>query len=105
VPLRCQQELLTQGFLGVSTGKNPEDSNLASVEAMQWALLYLSIGHDIENISHSAAKCAGAPTCIPSAVTHKLNVSGHMLMRTFVLWFVDLVPSLSAPFSYILYIE
>jgi hypothetical protein len=28
------------------TGKNPEDSNLASVEAMQWVLLYLSIGHD-----------------------------------------------------------
>jgi hypothetical protein len=26
--------------------KNPEDSNLASVEAMQWALLYLPIGHD-----------------------------------------------------------
>jgi hypothetical protein len=42
--------------LGVPTGKNPEDSNVASVEAMQWVLLYLSIGHDIENISHSAAK-------------------------------------------------
>jgi hypothetical protein len=27
------------------TGKNPEDSNLASVEAMQ-VLLYLSIGND-----------------------------------------------------------
>jgi hypothetical protein len=26
--------------------KNAEDSNLASVEAMQWVLLYLSIGHD-----------------------------------------------------------
>jgi hypothetical protein len=38
------------------TGKNSEDSNLASVEAMQWALLYLSIGYDIENISHSAAE-------------------------------------------------
>jgi hypothetical protein len=45
VPLRCQQELHTQGFLGVPTGKNPEDSNLASVEAMQWVILYLSIGH------------------------------------------------------------
>jgi hypothetical protein len=31
---------------GVPTGKNPEDSNLASVEAMQWVLLYLSIGRD-----------------------------------------------------------
>jgi hypothetical protein len=26
--------------------KNPEDSNLAGVEAMQWVLLYLSICHD-----------------------------------------------------------
>jgi hypothetical protein len=33
--------------LGVPTGKNPEDSNLASVEAMQWVLLYLSIAHDM----------------------------------------------------------
>jgi hypothetical protein len=32
--------------LGVPTGKHPEDSNLASVEAMQWVLLHLSIGHD-----------------------------------------------------------
>jgi hypothetical protein len=35
-----------EGFSGVPTGKNPEDLNLASVEAMQWVLLYLSIGHD-----------------------------------------------------------
>jgi hypothetical protein len=41
---------------GVPTGKNVEESNLASVEAMQWVLLYLSIGPDIENISHSTAK-------------------------------------------------
>jgi hypothetical protein len=34
-----------QGFSGVPTGKIPEDSNLARVETMQWALLYLSIGH------------------------------------------------------------
>jgi hypothetical protein len=56
--VKCQQELHrpTRGFLAVPTGKNPEDSNLASVEAMQWVLLYLSIGHDIENISHSAVK-------------------------------------------------
>jgi hypothetical protein len=44
------------GFLGVPTGKNPEDSNLASVEAMQWVLLCLSIGHDIENISRSMVR-------------------------------------------------
>jgi hypothetical protein len=34
-----------RGFLGVPTGKNPEDSNPESVEAMQWVLVYLSIGH------------------------------------------------------------
>jgi hypothetical protein len=33
--LRCQQELHIQGCLGVLTGRNLEDSNLASVEAMQ----------------------------------------------------------------------
>jgi hypothetical protein len=31
VLLHCQQELCMQGFLGVPTDKNPEDSNLASV--------------------------------------------------------------------------
>jgi hypothetical protein len=55
--VKCQQELHTQGVLAVPTGKNPEDSNPVSVEAMQWVLLYLSIGHHIENISHSAAMC------------------------------------------------
>jgi hypothetical protein len=34
------------GFICVLSGKNPEDSNLASVEAMQWILLYGSICHD-----------------------------------------------------------
>jgi hypothetical protein len=32
-------------FLDIPTGKNPEDSNLNSVETMQWILLYLSICH------------------------------------------------------------
>jgi hypothetical protein len=41
-----QQELHTQGYLDVPTGRNPDDSNLARVEAMQWVLLYLSIGKD-----------------------------------------------------------
>jgi hypothetical protein len=45
VPLHCQQELHTRGYLGVPTGKNLGDSSPASVEAMQWALVYLSIGH------------------------------------------------------------
>jgi hypothetical protein len=46
VPLHCQQELHTQRVSRVPTGKNPDDSNLASMEVMQWVLLYLSIGHD-----------------------------------------------------------
>jgi hypothetical protein len=46
VPLHCQQELHTQGFWRVSRGTNSEASNLASVQTMQWVLLYLSIGHE-----------------------------------------------------------
>jgi hypothetical protein len=48
VPLHCQQEphTNTQEFSGVSIGINQEDSNLASAEAMQCVLLYLSIGRD-----------------------------------------------------------
>jgi hypothetical protein len=47
----------TWGF-GVPTDKNQEDSNLASVEAMQWVLsTYPSILIRVtENISHSTAK-------------------------------------------------
>jgi hypothetical protein len=87
VPLRCQQELHTQGSLGVSTGKNPEDSNLASVEAMQWVLLYLSIGHDIENISHSTPKmCRSTIMHVPYSFSYNSQiVSGHMLVWTFFL--------------------
>jgi hypothetical protein len=43
VPLCCQQKLHAQGRLCIRTGRNPEDSNLAGVEAMQWVLLYLFI--------------------------------------------------------------
>jgi hypothetical protein len=32
--------------LGVLASKNPEDSNVARVEAMELVLLYVSIGHD-----------------------------------------------------------
>jgi hypothetical protein len=47
VPLHSQQDLHTQGFFfGMPTGKHLEDSNLVSMEAMQWVLLYLSISHD-----------------------------------------------------------
>jgi hypothetical protein len=53
ITLRCQKELHIQGYLGVPPSKNPGDSDLASVEAMQWDLLYRpSIG----NISYSTAK-------------------------------------------------
>jgi hypothetical protein len=46
VPLRCQQAMHTQRCLGVPTGKNPEDDNLASMEAVQWAPFFLYISHD-----------------------------------------------------------
>jgi hypothetical protein len=46
VLLRCKEVLHTQGFLVVPTGKNPEDSNLTCVEAMQWVLLYLPICYE-----------------------------------------------------------
>jgi hypothetical protein len=42
VSLRCQQELHKQRNLGVPTGTDPKDINLASVGAMQWVLLYFS---------------------------------------------------------------
>jgi hypothetical protein len=76
---------------------------------MQWVLLYLSIGHDIENISHSAAKMNDNWTShdsIFSAITHKLNVSGHMLIWTFFLVLVcgTRAQNLSAPFSYTIYV-
>jgi hypothetical protein len=44
VPPHCQRDLHIQGFSGVPTGKNLKDSNLAGMVAMQWVLLYLSIG-------------------------------------------------------------
>jgi hypothetical protein len=40
--------------LCVPTGKNPEDSNLVSVGAMQWVLLYPCIGHDRRYCEHLA---------------------------------------------------
>jgi hypothetical protein len=43
VPFCCQQEQHTQGFLDVLTGKIPKDSNLVSIEAMPFLVLYLSI--------------------------------------------------------------
>jgi hypothetical protein len=51
---RCQQKLHTQWFSGVPTGRNPEDSSQASVEATQWVLLYLSIGNSRCHWEHLA---------------------------------------------------
>jgi hypothetical protein len=53
VPLCCQQKLHTQRFLGFPIGKNPEDSKLVSMEAMQW-VLYLSIGDNRRYWKHLA---------------------------------------------------
>jgi hypothetical protein len=45
-------------------------------------LLYLSIRHDmlLRTSRKARLRCAGAHSCILSAVTRKLNVSGHMLI-------------------------
>jgi hypothetical protein len=55
-----------QGFLVVSTGKNVDNSNVTGVETIQWGLLYYPsvMTGVIENISHSTAKCTGAPSSI-----------------------------------------
>jgi hypothetical protein len=63
----------------------------------------------IENISYSTAKMCRAPSClhsILSAITKKLNISGHMFIRSFFLLLVcgTGAQSLFAPFSYTLYI-
>jgi hypothetical protein len=63
VPLRCQQKLHTQEILNVSTGKNPEDSNLAGMEAMQWLFLYLSIDHDISHSTEHHHACTTFVIC------------------------------------------
>jgi hypothetical protein len=50
--------IANRNSIGVSTGTNPEDLNLESVEVIQWASsTYPSVLIGvIENISHSAAK-------------------------------------------------
>jgi hypothetical protein len=69
---------------GVST----EDSHPASVEAMQWVLLYLSIGHG--NISHSTAKmCRSIIMHVPAAPVdneeafHQRNVDACQTIRNY----------------------
>jgi hypothetical protein len=55
-----------QGFLGFPTAKNAENSNLMSVEAMQWDLLYLSIGHYRSYCEHLAQH----GKCVPEQEHH-----------------------------------
>jgi hypothetical protein len=136
------------------TGKNPEDPNLASMQSMQWILLYLGIGHNMcywelarhmENVpEHHYARSRfmlweiiwdeisvvvackpmrqnrrgykiitkkvdnnwiGHDSILP-AITHKVNVSGHMLIWTFSCFVCGTrVRRFSACFSYILYIH
>jgi hypothetical protein len=52
-------------------------------------------------------KCCWCLNIILSTITHELNVSGHMLMWTFLLVLVcgTRAESLPAPFSYTLYIN
>jgi hypothetical protein len=48
----------------VNRSANPEDSSQASMEAMQWVLLYVSIRHERCYVSRTRRlKCAGAPLC------------------------------------------
>jgi hypothetical protein len=113
VLLRCQQELNAQEFLGVLTGTNPEDSKLSwSAEATQRTpSTYPSVVISVtESISHSTAEINASridQDSILSAVNHKLNVSGHMIIWTFVLVLVcgTRAQNLSAPFSYTLHRE
>jgi hypothetical protein len=72
VLLCCQQELHMQVLLGVPTGKNPEDSNLVSVDAIQSFSTYPSvmIGAN-ENILHSMAKmCRSTIMHIPHSCSN-----------------------------------
>jgi hypothetical protein len=68
VPVPCQQELHTQGLIGVPTGKNAEDWG---VEAMQGVLLYLPIGQDRRHREHLAQHGCSVPehhhACIESS--------------------------------------
>jgi hypothetical protein len=72
VPLHCQQELHAQGFLGIPTGRNPEDSNLASVEVMQWVLLHISISY----WEHLAQHRQNVPQHHHTCTTFVLTASG-----------------------------
>jgi hypothetical protein len=76
---QCDGEVLLRcklGFLGGPTGKTLEDSNLVSVEVMQWAssiypLVMIGV---IKNILNSWLKCAGAPSCVYHI--HDLTATG-----------------------------
>jgi hypothetical protein len=53
------------------------------------------------NISRTALlECARTPSCIVSAITHKLTVPGHIDMDNFFLfWYVELMPQVCLHFS------
>jgi hypothetical protein len=82
LPLLCQQELYTQGILDVHAVRNHEDSNLAIIEVIQSALFDLLINHSTyyEQISRHSQKFGSTTYSIFSAVTHKLNVTWHMII-------------------------
>jgi hypothetical protein len=76
VTLCCQQELHAQGVPGVFTGKNPEDSNVAGVEAIQWVLLYLSMAYDRRSWEQLASHGWNMPEhhCACASLVHSLPV-------------------------------
>jgi hypothetical protein len=72
-PLCCQKQLYKQGNLGVPTGRSLEDSNQASVEAMQWVLRFLSIGHDGCYCEHPAQQGSNVPAHNHARTTSRSN--------------------------------
>jgi hypothetical protein len=106
MPLRCQQELHTEGFLGVPTGKNPEDSNLASVGSRSGSSsTYPSVMIGAtENTSHCTAKMC-RNTIMHSSSHNSEIVSGNLLIWTFLSYADLLVHKVCPHFSVTLCIQ
>jgi hypothetical protein len=98
VSVHCRQELHTQAYLGVPTGKNPDNLNLACVEAMWWA--HQSVIGFVDDVLLSMDKYAGAPLCIHitlSSITQNCFWT-HIDMDIF-----SCFGNLLIPFNYTLY--
>jgi hypothetical protein len=94
---RCPQRYKSRGFKSDKRGSHAVGPPLP-IRRSCYVLLRTS--------RRARLECAGAPSCILSAITHKLNVSGHVLTLTFFLVLAcgTRAQSLSAPFNYNLYV-